>query len=184
MSLSSVQRRVRTLTAAVAAFMLVATAAYSEKANPFTKFGGNWNGNGLIYLSNGNKERIRCRTGVTASDLGNIANLKLTLRCAGDSYNFEIQSELNHTNGAVTGTWTEISRGINGNVTGTVNDEKINAIAESTTFQATLEIMSQTDGKMQVRITSPGSEMTDVMIGLIPPPLIIDSYFVSKSVFV
>ena len=146
--------------------MLVASAAVAEKVNPFTKFGGNWNGNGLIYLSNGNKEKIRCRTGVTASDLGNIANLKLTLRCAGYSYNFEIQSELNHTDGAVTGTWTEINRGINGNVTGTVNEEKINAIAESQTFQATLEIMSQAEGKMQVRITSPGSEMTDVLIGL------------------
>jgi hypothetical protein len=125
-----------------AAFMLVASMAVAEKVSPFTKFGGNWNGNGLIYLSNGNKERIRCRAGIAASDLGNIANLKLSLRCAGDSYNFEIQSELNNSNGAVTGTWTEINRGINGNVTGTVNDEKINAVAESTTFQATLESWS------------------------------------------
>ena len=167
MSSSSVHYRVRTLTAGMAAFMFVASAAYSEKVTPFTKFGGNWNGNGLIYLNNGSKERIRCRAGITPADLGNIANLKMELRCAGDSYNFEIQSELNNSNGAVSGSWTEKSRGINGNVNGTVNDEKINAIAESQTFQATLEIMSQTDGKMQVRITSPGSEMTDVLIGMI-----------------
>ena len=166
MSLSSVQRRVRTPTAAAAAFMLVATAAYSEKVNPFTRFGGNWGGSGLIYLNNGSKERIRCRTTSIPSDVGNIANLKLDLRCAGDSYNFEIQSDLNLANGAVTGSWTEKSRGINGNVTGTVNEEKINAVAESQTFQATLEIINQAEGKLQIRITSPGSEMTDVLIGL------------------
>jgi hypothetical protein len=166
MSLSSAKCYVRTLTAAAATFMLVATAAYSEKTNPFTKFGGNWVGSGLIYLSNGSKERIRCRTAITPADLGNIANLKLELRCAGDSYNFEIQSDLNNAGSAVTGTWTEKSRGINGNVTGTVNEEKINAVAESQTFQATLEIINQAEGKLQIRITSPGSEMTDVLIGL------------------
>ena len=166
MSLSSVKRCVRTLTAAAAAFVLIGSAAYSEKVNPFTKFGGNWTGNGLIYLSNGNKEKIRCRAAITPAELMNVISLKLELRCAGDSYNFEIQSELNYANGAVTGSWTEKSRGINGNVTGTVNEERFNAVAESQTFTATLELISQTDGKQQVRITSPGSEMTDVLIGL------------------
>ena len=118
-----------------------------------------------LLLVNGNKERIRCRTGITASDLGISPTSKY--RCvARATATIRNQSELNKSNGAVTGTWTEINRGINGNVTGTVNDEKINAVAESTTFQATLEIMSQAEGKMQVRITSPGSEMTDVLIGL------------------
>lgn len=168
MSPSSMRSRVRTLTAVTAAvaFVLAGSAANAEAVNPFAKFGGNWGGSGLIYLNNGSKERIRCRAGITPANLGNIANLKMELRCAGDSYNFEIQSDLNNSNGAVSGSWTERSRGINGNVSGTVNDEKINAVAESQTFQATLEIMSQVDGKMQVRITSPGSEMTDVLIGL------------------
>jgi hypothetical protein len=166
MSQSSVNRCVRTLTAAAAAFVLVGSAAYSEKVNPFAKFGGNWTGSGLIYLSNGNKEKIRCRAGFTPADLMNLVSLKLELRCAGDSYNFEIRSELNYASGAVTGTWTEMSRGINGQVTGTVNDEKINAVAESQTFQATIELISQSESKQQVRITSPGSEMTDVLIGL------------------
>jgi hypothetical protein len=166
MSLSSVKRCVRTLTAAAAAFVLIGSSAYSEKVNPFTKFGGNWTGNGLIYLSNGNKEKIRCRAGITPAELMNVISLKLELRCAGDSYNFEIHSELNYISGAVTGSWTEKSRGINGNVTGTVNEEKIQAVAESQTFTATLELISQSESKQQVRITSPGSEMTDVLIGL------------------
>ncbi len=166
MSLSSAKRCVRTLTAAAAAFMLLASSSYSEKVNPFTKFGGNWTGSGLIYLSNGTKEKIRCRAGFTPADLMNLVSLKLELRCAGDSYNFEIRSELNYASGAVTGSWTEMSRGINGQVTGTVNDEKINAVAESQTFQATIELISQSESKQQVRITSPGSEMTDVLIGL------------------
>ena len=66
MSQSSVNCCVRTLTAAAAAFVLVGSAAYSEKINPFTKFGGNWTGSGLIYLSNGTKEKIRCRAAIHA----------------------------------------------------------------------------------------------------------------------
>ena len=166
MSVSSAKRCVRTLIAAATAFMLVVSSAYSEKVNPFTKFGGNWTGSGLIYLSNGNKEKIRCRAGITPAEMMSVISLKLELRCAGDSYSFEIQSELNYASGAVTGSWTEKSRGINGNVTGTVNEEKIQAVAESQTFTATLELISQSESKQQVRITSPGSEMTDVLIGL------------------
>jgi hypothetical protein len=139
--------------------------ADAQKANPFMKFGGSWTGSGLIYFSNGNKERIRCRAGFTPGDTFNAVSLKLELRCAGDAYTFELHSELNYDSGSVTGTWTELARGVNGNVTGTINGDQINAVAESQTFTATLELISLGD-KQQVRITSPGSEMTDVLIGL------------------
>ena len=154
---------VRTLTAA--ALVLAASSAYCQQANPFTRFGGNWLGSGLIYLSNGSKERIRCRGGFTPADMLNIVSLKLELRCAGDSYNFELMSELNYDSGAISGTWSEMSRGVNGKVTGTIDGDQIKAVAESQTFTATLELISLGD-KQQVRITSPGSEMTDVLIGL------------------
>ena len=95
----------------------------------------------------------------------NMVSLKIELRCAGDNYNFEIQSELNYNSGAVSGTWSENIRGVNGKVTGTINGDKILATAESQTFNATLELMSL-GNKQQIRIQSPGSEITDVLIGL------------------
>lgn len=149
----------------MAAFMLAASSAYSQKLNPFAKFGGNWTGIGDIYLSNGTKERIRCRGGFTAADEFNIVSLKVELRCAGDAYKFELVSELNYSGGAISGTWSENSRGVNGSVSGKIDGDNIVATAESQTFNATLELMNQGD-KQQVRITSPGSEMTNVLIGL------------------
>jgi hypothetical protein len=154
---------VRILTAA--AFMLVASSTYSQKANPFTRFGGNWTGSGLIHLSNGTTERIRCRAGFTPADVLNIISLKLELRCAGDSYNFELQSELNYDSGTLSGTWSEMSRGVNGRITGTINGDQIQAVAESQTFNAILELVTQGE-KQTVRIQSPGSEMSEVRIGL------------------
>ncbi len=163
MTLKSANYSVRVLTAA--AFMLAASSAYSQTANPFTKFGGNWVGSGLLYLSNGTKERLRCRAGFTPADMFNIVSLKLEIRCAGDSYKFELQSELNHNSGSVSGTWSEDTRGMSGRINGRINGDLIAANVESQTFNATLELVNQGE-KQTVRIQSPGSEITDVLIGL------------------
>jgi hypothetical protein len=152
-----------TLGAATVAFLLVASSGSAqENSNPFAKFGGNWSGSGLIFLSNGSKERIRCRGNFRPGD----ARLTLDLRCAGDAYNFELQSVLNYIDGVISGTWTELSRHLNGQVSGEIRGDQISAVAASQTFSATLELISQGD-KQQVRITSPGGEITDVLIGLV-----------------
>src|SRR5262245_25998007 len=77
----------------VACSLAVSSGSAQQKPSPLAKFAGNWSGNGLIYLANGSKERIRCRGGFTHSEAVNIASLKMELRCAGDSYNFELQSD-------------------------------------------------------------------------------------------
>jgi hypothetical protein len=62
-----------------------------------------WSGSGTITTSNGNKERIRCRAKYDVDSAG--SSLDLMLRCASDSYNFELQSNATHANGAVSGNW-------------------------------------------------------------------------------
>ena len=154
--------------AAIAALTLAVTSAHSQgaaKSNVFSKFGGNWSGSGLIYLSNGTKERIRCRGGFVTGDAFSMASLKLEIRCANETFNFELQGEFNHDRGAVTGSWSEVTRNVHGKVNGTIKDDQIQALAESANFTATLELINLGD-KQQIRITSPGSEMTDVLIGL------------------
>jgi hypothetical protein len=153
------------LVAAALLFLMSTAHSQNPKGNPFTKFSGNWTGNGLIMLSNGTKERIRCRAGFTPAESFNVIGLKLDLKCAGDAYNFELQSELNYDGGAVFGTWTELSRGVNGRVTGTVKGDQISAVAESQTFTAMLELVAQGE-RQTVLIQSPGSEISEVRIGL------------------
>ena len=52
--------------------------------------------------------------------------MDLTLRCASDSYNFELQSSCNHSNGAVAGTWSELTRQVGGSIEGSARGNHIN----------------------------------------------------------
>ena len=149
----------------IAAAILFASPSHAQNINPFAKFGGNWSGNGFIFLLNGTKEYIRCRGAFTPESAPNVISLKLELRCAGDSFLFILQGEMNYNAGVISGVWSEISRGINGTVSGTIKDEQVQAVIESPTFTATLELINLGD-KQQIRITSPGGEMTDILVGL------------------
>ena len=83
---------------------------------------GSWSGSGTITTSNGNKERIRCRAKYDVDGAG--SSLDLTLRCASDSYNFELQSNATHSNGAVSGTWSENTRRVGGNIEGSAQRQR------------------------------------------------------------
>jgi hypothetical protein len=151
---------------AAAAGLLASSASYAQKPGVFAKFHGAWVGNGEIHLSNGSKEIIRCRGDFVAADAGANSTLKLEVKCANPGYKFELQGDLIYSNGAVGGTWTEITRGLNGKVTGKVADDKISAVAEGQTFTATIDLTSFGD-KQHIIISSPGSEIANVLIGLI-----------------
>ena len=84
---------------------------------------GSWSGSGTITTSSGNKERIRCRAKYDVDGGG--SSLDLTLRCASDSYNFELQSNATHSNGAVSGTWSENTRRVGGNIEGSARGNAI-----------------------------------------------------------
>ena len=103
-SLSSKMKSGLTVAAAAA---LVGFAALPETVqafnSPFTAMSDSWSGSGTITTSNGNKERIRCRAKYDVDSAG--SSLDLMLRCASDSYNFELQSNATHANGAVSGNW-------------------------------------------------------------------------------
>jgi len=90
----------------------------------------------------------------------------MELKCAGDSYRFELQSEVRMDNGVVTGVWTELSRGLSGKVTGKIENEQLSAVIESDTFTATLLLVSKGE-QQQITIASPGSELKLVRIGLL-----------------
>ena len=161
MPLQSLKFRARAFAAAAsaAAFLFVASAADSQKANPFTKFGGNWIGNGLIYLSNGNEGEDSLPRADSSPRICSISvSLKLDLRCAGDSYNFELHSDhklrqrrdIRH----VEREYPRRQRQDHG------QDQRRpdSGHAESQTFTARLELITWAKSST-VRITSPGSEI-------------------------
>src|SRR5690242_7179829 len=109
--------------AAVAAGLMAFATAPSQAADPFAAFSGNWSGTGTIVAKDGGRERIRCRG--SNADSGN--TLKLGLRCASDSYKFELSSDITYDRGAISGNWGEASRGVYGTLSGRLNDGQLQA---------------------------------------------------------
>src|ERR1700757_2386273 len=91
-----------------------AAPARSAVMSPFRVMAGNWSGGGTLSMANGEQERLRCR----ATHSGAGAGLRLNLRCASDSYKFDLASNVQYRGGAISGDWTEASRNASGTISG------------------------------------------------------------------
>jgi hypothetical protein len=139
--------------AGVGAALMVSVTAGHAQSGPFAGFNGAWSGNGTVSLSDGTTERIRCKADyrVNGSGLG----LKQTLRCASDSYKFDLSSDVTSQGDRISGNWSEASRNIFGNLQGTAGGGQINVFVEASGFAANLTL--RTNGNRQtVQISSKG----------------------------
>jgi hypothetical protein len=81
--------------------------------------------------------------------------IKATLRCAGASYKFDLNSDVASQGDRISGNWNEAGRNIFGNLQGTAGGGKIDVLVEAPGFTANL--MLQTNGGRQtVQISSRG----------------------------
>jgi len=72
-------------------FVMSASAGYCQ-GGPFAGLNGSWSGSGTVSLADGSKERIRCRANYTVDATG--SGLRQSLRCASDSYKFDLASNV------------------------------------------------------------------------------------------
>ncbi len=140
-----------------------APAAFAE-GGLFAPFAGPWVGNGVITVSNGSSERIRCRVHYYVMQEGR--DLNQQLRCASDSYHFDVNSALlDDGAGRVVGNWTETNRNAIGKVNGEVDGGGVRAEVVGTGFTAALTVALHGD-RQSVRIVPTGSDITSVTIEL------------------
>ncbi len=123
---------------AVAAFALFALPAGTALAGPFTALAGVWVGNGTIEMPSGTQERLHCRASYVVSPSGNALNQ--VLRCASDSYQVDVNSDVTEQDGAVSGTWAETTRGATGSLTGRVYGGIIQGTITGVGFTAALTL--------------------------------------------
>lgn len=164
---------VRAVSSAARVFMapalaiLLAGAAAQEPAaaaeGPFASLAGSWSGSGQILLSSGSKERIRCRASYRPDEGG--SNIRIELRCASDSYKFELHSDVAARGGQISGMWNETTRGAVGVISGTASAGRMDVRANGPTFSALLTLSTR-GGHQTIVIESPGSEMSQVTISL------------------
>ena len=139
--------------AGIAAALLLSVSAGHAQSRPFAGLDGAWSGSGTISLSDGSSERIRCRANYKVDGTG--LSLKQTLRCASDSYKFDLSSEVTSQGERISGNWTEASRNIVGNLQGTAGGGKVDVVVEAPGFTASL-LMRTNDNKQTVQISSKG----------------------------
>ncbi len=72
---------------------------------PFLGLSGHWSGAGTVTMTNGATERIRCKAAYAVNATGKA--VQQTLRCASDSYRFEISSNVICEGGSLSGSWAE-----------------------------------------------------------------------------
>ena len=98
-------------------------------------------------------ERIRCRADYKVDGTG--LGLKQTLRCASDSYKFDLSSDVTSQGDRISGNWSEASRNIFGNLQGTAGGGKIDVFVEAPGFTASLTLRTS-GNKQTVQISSKG----------------------------
>jgi hypothetical protein len=150
-----------------APFLLFELQGYAQSgataSGPFAGLSGSWSGSGTIMLANGRTERLRCQATYMVAPSGR--NLRQNLRCASDSYNFDLRTSVEYTEGALSGTWTEVTRNAQGRISGRASGSRIEAAAQGPNFSAGLAIGTRGD-RQSVNIRSQGTELAQVSIVL------------------
>jgi len=126
------------------ATLLVASvwgSASHAQTGPFAGMAGIWSGAGTVTLDDSSTERIRCRATYAVSPGGN--GLQQTLTCASDSYKFNLASNIRAQGAAISGTWSESSRNINGNLEGRSGGGNFEVVATAPGFSANIALTTR-----------------------------------------
>ncbi|MGB8607584.1 hypothetical protein [Bradyrhizobium sp.] len=134
---------VRRLILAVATLFVafVPSSASHAQSGPFAGMAGNWSGGGTVTLDDGSTERIRCRASYAVGANG--SGLNQTLVCASDSYKFDLRSNVIAERGLLSGTWSESSRGVNGNLEGRGSNGNFQVVASAPGFTASISLTTR-----------------------------------------
>jgi hypothetical protein len=149
--------------AAVFGLSLVATESMAQSSQPFAGMSGIWSGRGTISLEGGAREAIRCRATYAVRGDGN--GLQQTLRCASDSYKIELTSNVVANGGRLTGSWSEATRNVSGDLEGTSSGGRFHVVVSAGTFTADL-VLTTRGNSQSVTIRSQGGEFKGANITL------------------
>jgi hypothetical protein len=152
----------KTAALCVVALLHAPVPSYAQQG-PFAGLSGGWSGGGFLRLDNGQRERLRCRANYHVEENGR--RLQQNLRCASDSYRFDINSNIAADNGELTGSWSETNRNISGNLSGRVNGGQIQARIDGAGFSASSMVTTR-GNRQSVIIQSPGHEVSEVSVSL------------------
>lgn len=125
--------------------------ALAGDPSPFDRLAGRWIGEGRFGTKDGNTETVKCRVTYIVSGTSH-DDLRQTIRCAASSDTIEVQSLVMHASGRLTGTWKELSRDMNGELSGEVTPKGFRVAVKGTSLNANMAIILVNDAKQVVEI--------------------------------
>jgi len=147
----------------VASLCLPGSAALTAPASPFLAMAGTWSGGGVLSTTDGQQEQLRCRAAYDVA--GNGEQLRLNLKCASASYNFDLASDVEYRGGAISGSWSEASRNASGTLSGRAAGDHVEAAARGDSFSAQLSLTTR-GGRQTVTIQPQGTNVQAVSLTL------------------
>jgi len=147
----------------LASLTLPGSAALAAPVSPFTAMAGTWAGGGVLSTTDGQQEQLRCRASYDLAGAGD--QLRLNLRCASASYNFDLASDVEYRGGAISGSWSESSRNASGTISGRASGDHVEAAARGDSFSAHLSLTTR-GGRQTVSIQPQGGNITSVSLAL------------------
>ena len=131
--------------------------------SPFRAMAGSWFGGGVLDMADGQQERLRCRASYDVAGGGE--ELRLNLRCASPSTNFDLASQVQYQDGAISGEWSEASRNASGTIEGRASGDRVEAAARGQNFSAALSLTTR-GNRQSVSIRPEGSDVHAVSLSL------------------
>ena len=148
------------------AILLIPAQGNTEPGSgtPFAGLSGHWSGAGTVTMANGATKRIRCKAAYAVNATGKA--VEQTLRCASDSYRFEINSNVISEGGSLSGSWAEATCGVAGNISGRASGAEILVNVAGAGFTAHLDLRTQGDRQSVTIRPQGGTDVTAVSIAL------------------
>jgi len=138
-------------------------ATSAAPMSPFRAMAGSWSGGGVLDMADGQQERLRCRASYDVAGGGE--ELRLNLRCASPSYNFDLKSQVQYQGGAISGEWSEASRNASGTIEGRASGDRVEAAARGQNFSAALSLTTR-GNRQSVSIRPEGTDVRAVSLSL------------------
>jgi hypothetical protein len=135
----------------------------AQSAVPFAGLSGSWSGDGSIVLTSGTTERLRCDA--TDAISGGGATLDMALRCASDSYKFNLHINLVDTAGQILGSWDELTKNVQGGISGHDSKGLIQVNVKGQTFAAAVTVATR-GAEQSVSIRAQSGDLSRVTISL------------------
>ena len=150
----------------LALFAFSSGVAHAQRGGgALERLAGHWGGSGTIDLTNGTHERLRCRASYDL--LAERHSVELNIRCASDSYNFDLFGKVILSGHSVSGSWSESTRSVAGTLSGTADGDRIQVHAVSAGFSANLALTTRGDHQsVLIRTPDPSAGIKGATINL------------------